>query len=403
MPASHRLVERAPAAPRLRSTLVRRAALALAVLVVVSGVLAARVDAFIYWSTSGTGSPSIGRANTDGSDANNTFAFTQDIAEGVAVDSVYIYWTNSQLGTIGRAFLNGSNVNQGWLPVGGLPEGLALDGRHIYWTNGGDAGQSTIGRADIDGTNIDDSFITGATFDTGGLDPNGVALDKPRTHIYWGNGTSGTIGSANLDNNGDVSEIDQSFVSGAGVVLGVAVDPDNVFWADGLTDTVGAANLGSRFPNTSFISATDGIDGVAVDNTFVYWTNSSLVRPQSSSIGRAELSGQNANQQFIALPPDTSPVAVAVDPGLTTSPPPTIASLIDEVTEEGLPHGTERSLLAKLEGAQRKLDAGNVGGACGSLGAYINQVRAQAGKRFETDYAEVLILAATAVRESISC
>jgi hypothetical protein len=176
----------------------------------------------------------------------------------------------------------------------------------------------------------------------------------------------------------------------------VAVDPDTVFWADGLTDTVGAANLSSRFPNTSFISATDEIDGVAVDNTFVYWTN-------SNSIGRAELSGQNANQQFIALPPDTSPVAVAVDPGLTTPLPPTIASIIDEVTEEGLPHGTERSLLAKLEGAQRKLDAGNVGGACGSLGAYINEVRAQAGKKLETDYAETLALAATAVRESIGC
>jgi hypothetical protein len=396
MPGSHGLVERAAAAPRLRAMLVRRAALALAVLVVVSGVLAARADAFIYWSTSGTSSPSIGRANTDGSDPNNTFVFTQDIAQGVAVDSVYIYWTNSRLGTIGRAFLNGSNVNQGWLHVGGFPQGLALDGRHIYWTNSGDPEQSTIGRADIDGTNIDDSFITGATFDTGDLEPNGVAVDNPRTHIYWGNGTSGTIGSANLDNNGDVSEIDQSFVSGADVVLGVAVDPDTVFWADGLTDTVGAANLSSRFPNTSFISATDGIDGVAVDNTFVYWTN-------SNSIGRAELSGQNANQQFIVLPPDTSPVAVAVDPGLTTPLPPTIASIIDEVTEEGLPHGTERSLLAKLEGAQRKLDAGNVRGACGSLGAYINEVRAQAGKKLETDYAETLALAATAVRESIGC
>ena len=96
-------------------------------------------------------------------------------------------------------------------------------------------------------------------------------------------------------------------------------------------------------------------------------------------------------------------MAVAVDPGLTTSPPPTIASIIDEVTEAGLRHGTARSLLAKPEGAQRKLDAGNVGGAWCSLGAYINEVQAQAGKRFETDYAETLILAATAVRESISC
>src|SRR6185436_17721409 len=129
------LVETMPFASRLRSMLGRRAALALAVLVVVTGVLATRADAFIYWTSTGAGGArSIGRANTDGSDPNNTF-------------------------------LNGSNANQSWLTVGGNPEGLALDGHHIYWTNAGNAGQSTIGRADINGGNVDDNFITGASFD----------------------------------------------------------------------------------------------------------------------------------------------------------------------------------------------------------------------------------------------
>src|ERR671922_173675 len=216
----------------------------------------------------------------------------------------------------------------------------------------------------------------------------------------WGNGTSGTIGRANLDQNGDASQIDQSFVSGAGVVLGVAVDPDTVFWAHGATNTIGAASLSNPFPKTNFI-VTGEPTGVAVDNAFVYWTNftedPNFPNRATSSIGRADLNGQNVNQQFIGLPQNATPTALAVDSGLTTTPPPSIDHLIQEVTEEGLPHGTERSLLAKLEGAQRKLAAGNVAAACGSLGAYINEVQAQTGKKLEMEYADALVLEATAV------
>src|SRR4051794_36233939 len=204
------LVEAAPRALRLDSTFVRYAALALAVLVVVGGVLATRADAFIYWGNDDPSGLGIGRADNVGTNADNNFISTERAPVAIAVDSVYIYWAEAGSGAIGRAFLNGSSVNPDWLPVGGQPAGLAVDGRHIYWTNVGDAGQSTIGRADIDGSSVDDSFITGATFDTG--EPQGVAVDKTRTHIYWGNGTAATVGRANLDQNGDVSQIDQSFV-----------------------------------------------------------------------------------------------------------------------------------------------------------------------------------------------
>jgi len=88
---------------------------------------------------------------------------------------------------------------------------------------------------------------------------------------------------------------------------------------------------------------------------------------------------------------------------LRAPPPPTIADLVAEVTEGGLPRGTERSLLAKLKGAQRKLDADHLNGACGSLGAYINEVRAQSGKKLEAAYAEDLIVEATAVRDAVGC
>lgn len=42
-------------------------------------------------------------------------------------------------------------------------------------------------------------------------------------------------------------------------------------------------------------------------------------------------------------------------------------------------------------------------GACGSLGAYINQVRAQTGKKLAAASAEDLVAEATAVRDSLGC
>ena len=182
---------------------------------------------------------------------------------GAAVAVRHIYWTN-YFGTIGRADLDGSNPNQSFITGASGPYGLAVDAEHIYWTNantnsrpgrprrlepepelhhrrvrplwrGGRrrahllgqlllplhdrpgrprrlepnqassqpcyyprAWRSTpststgpthlignsIGRADLDGSNPNQFFITGAT------SPFGVAVDAG--HIYWTNSGSPT-------------------------------------------------------------------------------------------------------------------------------------------------------------------------------------------------------------------
>jgi virginiamycin B lyase len=46
----------------------------------------------------------------------------------VAVDSGHIYWTNSEVtGTIGRADLDGQNVNQNFITGAVTPDGVAVD------------------------------------------------------------------------------------------------------------------------------------------------------------------------------------------------------------------------------------------------------------------------------------
>ena len=70
-----------------------------------------------------------------------------------------------------------------------------------------------------------------------------------------------------------------------------------------------------------------------------------------------------------------------------------LAGLIASVEQLGLPHGTERSLLAKLAG----------GPPCGSVRAFTNAVEAQSGKKIPASEADDLIAEAQAVQAALGC
>lgn len=74
-----------------------------------------------------------------------------------------------------------------------------------------------------------------------------------------------------------------------------------------------------------------------------------------------------------------------------------LAELIADVDVLGLMRGIENSLVKKLEGAIKNLEKGNVAGASGKLRAFINQVRAQRGKKIDAADADALIAAAKAI------
>ncbi len=121
----------------------------------------------------------------------------------------------------------------------------------------------------------------------------------------------------------------------------------------------------------------------------------SLANFVTGTIGRADLDGAAANQSFITGA--SLPIGVAV------TPPSTIADLTASVEALGLPRGIERSLLTRLDGAQRNLDAGDLAGACDKLTSFANQVSAQNGKEIGAADAADLIEEAAAVRESLDC
>jgi hypothetical protein len=171
--------------------------------------------------------------------------------------NAYVYWPNGvTLGTIGRAQLDGSAVNQGFIAGADSPFGIAVDAAHVYWAN--DGLTSSIGRANLDGSSPNQTFIPGTT------SADGVAVDG--AHIYWTNNGNGTIGRPDVDG----SNVNQAFISGILDPCGVAADSSFLYWANGgggspNAGTIGRSNLDGSGVNFSFITGATNPCGVAVD------------------------------------------------------------------------------------------------------------------------------------------
>jgi hypothetical protein len=201
----------------------------------------------------------VGRADLDASSPTESFIGSSNVC-GVAVDGTHIYWTDaSPVDGIGRANINGTGVEQQFITGASLPCGVAVDGAHIYWANQGPMGTgTTIGRANLDGTGVDQSFITGASA------PCGIAVDS--THIYWANWKDGggtSIGRANLNGTG----VDQSFIA-TNNPCGMAVDDGHIYWTSGNVSTPPAlarANLDGTNVQRTFVPDSGGGCAVGVD------------------------------------------------------------------------------------------------------------------------------------------
>jgi len=80
-----------------------------------------------------------------------------------------------------------------------------------------------------------------------------------------------------------------------------------------------------------------------------------------------------------------------------------ISNLETSVTSLALSTGTTTSLLAKLNGALAAANAGDVATACASLQDFINETRAQAGKKISISDANTLSAAAQRMRAVLGC
>jgi hypothetical protein len=215
---------------------------------------------------------------------------------GGALAARHIYWANSGSGAIGRADIDGTNVNENFIATGAdFILDVAVDAQHIYWSDyDGPIGyDGSIGRADIDGTNVNQIFI-----ETPG--PYGVAVDAE--HIYWGASCCASIGRANIDG----TNVNEGFVFPVDFPTSVTVDAQHIYWPNLISQSIARADIDGTNVNQIFIE-TPGLYGVAVDAQHIYWTNHS-----GFSIGRADIDGTNVNQFFITGLIG-GPISVAVD------------------------------------------------------------------------------------------
>src|SRR3954453_11974420 len=125
-----------------------------------------------------------------------------------------VYWANEGDSSIGRANLDGTNVEPHFLALSSPPHGLAIDGAYLYWG----AAAGSVGRASLDASAIEESFIPAA-----GL-PTGVALDGAK--IYWAaaSSNSGKAGRATLAGGG----ASQSLVATGESPCGIAASADDL-------------------------------------------------------------------------------------------------------------------------------------------------------------------------------
>lgn len=177
----------------------------------------------IYWGNPGGHPPSgplagsLGRANLDGSEATNAFVTGLERPCDVAVGGSHVFWVEhppiSEAGGIGRANLDGSMPQRSFIPFPTWNPscGLTASGGYLYWGEG-----QAIARTNLDGGEVDDAFIPGTGIVTG------IAVQSG--YIYWAaewpDGTS-SIGRANLDG----SEANPTWISSSERELrGIALD-----------------------------------------------------------------------------------------------------------------------------------------------------------------------------------
>jgi virginiamycin B lyase len=306
---------------------IRVAGLLLAALFAMAVVLAPRAEAYVYWvgTHGGPGTiesaTAIGRANLDGSGVKQDFiVLPRGFATGgLAVDDAHIYWANEA--SIGRANLDGTGADQRFISDVEMSVGsaVAVDEEHIYWVSrlADDSvdytrrpGTGAIGRANLDGTGVDENFITGLSFP-------GRALAVDGAHVYWtgyshdpvqsfgGPASLSRIGRANLDGTG----VDESFITGPVAPLDLAVGDAHLWWTEQPHSRDGTPLDAIRRANLDGTGVEEVIEdgffvcggGIAVDGTHVYWTDVHHT-PQHEAlmrVGRAKLDGSRVNHEFI--------------------------------------------------------------------------------------------------------
>ena len=213
----------------------------------------------------------------------------------------FVYWTNIGGTTIGRAKINGTGVNNSFISGLDNPHGVAVDSKFIYWSQGS-ATTGSIGRANLDGSGANPNFIP-HTLEIN--QPFGVAVTP--TAVFWAEANQ-YIGRANLDGSSPQPQF-INLGSSSHDACGITADSSFLYWTDTqITGAIGRGSQAGGAPNTDFIpgGVASANCGAAVDNSFIYWSS-------VGTVGRAAIDGSGATDSFIPAAGGAAVGGVAVN------------------------------------------------------------------------------------------
>ena len=210
----------------------------------------------------------------------------------------YIFWSgyDSAKSRVGRAGLDGSDIKPELVGNIYYGAGVATDGTHVYWGESGSFPSfAQVGRATVDGGEINHAFQQGATY-------CGIfGVDVLGADLYWLKSDC-TPGSNRIDKAAKTGGQGSYSEPGAGsYVCGFTAAANYVYWSEG--------HYIARAPNVSppvppdktwlDIGAGYGACDIAVDSSHIYWTHNAPEAGsetyRADSIGRASIDGSEAS------------------------------------------------------------------------------------------------------------
>jgi virginiamycin B lyase len=254
-------------------------------LVLLAGALGAagEASAALYWAEAGNGTGTkIGRANNDGSSPNASFVTGATYPRAVAATSTHLYWASGNLdaAAIGRASIDGTDVDHAFIDTSNCtapnllryPVGIAVDATHIYWV---DTVSVYIGRARLDGTAAQCDWLNLTPVNPGIASEWDIAVDD--RHVYWtqAEDTSGSPeeGRIRRTDKASPSTVGSAFIGGLGNVKGLALNATHVYWTEANENQMGRATIDGGSVDRAFATGVTYSFDVAVDDTHLYYSS----------------------------------------------------------------------------------------------------------------------------------
>ncbi len=169
----------------------------------------------------------------------------------------------------------------------------------VFKTNSHD-----IGRVDLDGNNLDESFIV-----TNKAGWNDGQISLQGDYIYWANNLEifrSVKGSPVLP---------ELIYTSTSPISSVATDANYIYWSDVQNEKIGRVLLDGTSANPNFILGTSPDNtnndtyGLFASNEYIYWANY-----DSDTIGRAAINGTNINDSFVSTAQGSGPCGVWASP-----------------------------------------------------------------------------------------